>query len=105
MAARSVCKGYIKFSLVTIPVKAYTATASGGGAVALNRLHNECNSRIQYKKTCPIHGEVPSDQIVSGYQMAEGQFVVIDTDELSKLRPANADKSINIAAFVHRACA
>jgi len=100
MASRAVWSGFIQFSLVSVPVKAYTAAVSGGGgAPSLNQLHKDCNSRIQYKKTCPIHGEVPNDQIVSGYQFADGQYVVIDTDELQKLRP-KAAKSINIAAFV-----
>jgi DNA end-binding protein Ku len=99
MASRAVWKGYIRFSLVSVPVKAYTAAVTGGGGIALNQLHAECHSRIQYKKTCPIHGEVPNDQIVSGYQFAEGQYVVVDPDELEKLRTP-AEKAININAFI-----
>jgi DNA end-binding protein Ku len=99
MAARSSWKGFLKLSLVSVPVKAYTATASGGGEVRLNQLHAECHSRINYKKTCPIHGELSGDQIVSGYEHAKGQFVVIDTDELDKLRTED-DKAINIDTFV-----
>ena len=57
-ASRAVWSGYVRFSLVSIPVKAYTAHASGGGGgVALNQLHGECNSRIRYVKTCPVHGD------------------------------------------------
>jgi len=52
---------------VSLPVKAYTATDSGG-EVHLNQLHAECKSRIEYKKTCPIHGAVTDDQIVSGHE-------------------------------------
>src|SRR5262245_5335711 len=99
MAARSSWKGFLKLSLVSVPVKAFTATASGGGDVRLNQLHAECHSRINYKKTCPVHGEVSPDQIVSGYEHAKGQYVVIDTDELEKLRTAD-DKAINIDTFV-----
>lgn len=95
MAARSSWKGFLKLSLVSVPVKAYTATASGGGEIRLNQLHAECNSRINYKKTCPIHGEVPSDQIVSGFEYSKGQYVIVDTDELEKLRTED-DKAINI---------
>src|SRR5262249_21316217 len=86
MAARSSWKGFIRLSLVSIPVKAYTATASGGGEIHLNQIHKDCNTRIKYQKTCPIHGEVPSDAIVMGYEFAKGQYVVIDPDELDKLR-------------------
>lgn len=99
MARYSSWKGYLKISLVSIPVKAYTASSSSGGRISLNQLHGECHSRIQYKKTCPIHGEVPSDQIVSGYEYTKGQYVVIDTDELEKLR-TESDRSINVNTFV-----
>ena len=99
MAARSVWKGFINFSLVAVPVKAYTANNSGSQRIALNQLHKECNSRINYKKTCPVHGEISADQIVSGYEFSEGQYVVVDPAEIEKLRPAK-EKSINIAAFI-----
>ena len=48
---------------------------------------------------CPIHGEVSSDQIVSGFEHSKGQYVIIDTDELDKLRSED-DKAINIDTFV-----
>lgn len=99
MAARSQWKGFLKLSLVSVPVKAYTATASGGGGIQLNQLHAECHSRINYKKTCPIHGEVKQDQIVSGYEYSKGQYVVIDTDELDRLRTED-EKAIRIDLFV-----
>src|SRR4051795_9848160 len=98
--SRAVWSGFIRFGLVSMPVKAYTAMVSGGGgAPALNQLHKDCNSRIQYKKTCAVHGEISSDEIVSGYQFAKDQYVVIDTDELEKLRP-KSEKDIAIAAFI-----
>jgi DNA end-binding protein Ku len=99
MAARSSWKGYLKLSLVSVPVKAYTASSSGGSPIQLNQLHAECHSRIKYQKTCPIHGEVSSDQIVMGYEFAKGQYVVVDTEEINKLR-TEGDKSINVTAFV-----
>ncbi|HYE18383.1 MAG TPA: Ku protein [Tepidisphaeraceae bacterium] len=99
MASRPVWSGFLRFSLVAVPVKAYTSAASGGGEVSLNQLHKGCNSRIQYKKTCPVHGEVRPDEIVSGYEFDKGRYVVIDPDEVDKLR-SPADKAINVAAFV-----
>jgi DNA end-binding protein Ku len=99
MASRSVWSGFIRFSLVAVPVKAFTAAASGGGDISLNQLHKDCHSRIQYKKTCPVHGEVKTDEIVSGYEFDKGQYVVIDPEEVDKLRTP-ADKAINVAAFV-----
>ena len=98
MAARSSWKGFLKLSLVSVPVKAYTATASGG-AISLNQLHKGCNSRIQYKKSCAIHGEVKPEEIVSGYEYSKGQYVVIDPDEIEKMRTAN-EKAIDVKAFI-----
>src|SRR6185295_5295265 len=97
MAARSLWKGFLKLSLVSVPVKAYSTSSSGGGTITLNQLHAECNSRIQYKKTCPVHSEVKD--IVSGYEYAKDQYVVIDTDELDKLRTED-DKAIRVDVFV-----
>ena len=73
MASRSVWKGFLQFSLVNVPVKAYTAAVSGGGGISLNQLHKECHSRINYKKVCPVHGEITANEIVSGYEFAKGQ--------------------------------
>src|SRR4051794_6623088 len=99
MAPRSQWRGFLKFSLVSVPVKAYGVLVSGGGGIQLNQLHAECKRRVQYKKTCPVHGELPSDQIVSGYEFSKDQYVVIDTDELDKLRTQD-DKAIRIDRFV-----
>jgi DNA end-binding protein Ku len=99
VAARSSWKGYLKFSLVSMPVKAYPATTSDGGGVKLNQLHVDCHSRINYKKTCPVHGEISNDAIVSGYEYQKGPFVIVDTDELEKLRTED-DKAVNIDTFI-----
>src|SRR4051794_40119686 len=80
--SRSVWSGFIRFSLVAVPVKAFTAAASGGGDISLNQLHKGCNARINYKKTCPVHGELKAEDIVSGYESDKGQYVVIDPDEV-----------------------
>lgn len=99
MAARSSWKGFLRLSLVSIPVKAYTAAASGGGSISLNQLHAECHSRIKYQKVCPLHGEVATDEIVMGYEFAKDQYAVIDVDELDKLR-TESDKAVSIDSFV-----
>ncbi|HZZ79454.1 MAG TPA: Ku protein, partial [Gemmataceae bacterium] len=99
MAARSTWKGYLKLSLVSIPVKAYSTNSSEGSPIRLNQLHAECKSRIKNVKTCPIHGEVKNDQIVSGYEYSKDQYVLIDLDELSKLRSED-QKAITIREFI-----
>jgi DNA end-binding protein Ku len=99
MAARSTWKGYLQLSLVSIPIKAYSVNSSEGAPIRLHQLHAECKSRIKNVKTCPIHGEVKSDEIVSGYEFAKDQYVLIDLDEMSKLR-AEDEKAIIIREFI-----
>lgn len=102
MPSHAAWKGYVRVSLVSIPVAAFTAasrhTARG---IELNQLHATCKSRIRYKKVCPIHGEVSSDEIVSGYEYAEGQYAVIDKSEIDEIR-LPGDKSLSVDAFVPR---
>jgi DNA end-binding protein Ku len=100
MPARSLWKGHIRLSLVSVPVKAYTASDSGG-EVHLRQLHRECNSPINYRKVCPIHGELQASDIVSGYEHSKGQFVIIDPGEMEKLR-GESEKSVSIDGFVPR---
>ena len=99
MAARPSWEGFLKFSLVAVPVKAFTASAGSRANVGFNLLHKGCNSRIRYKKVCPIHGEIAQSEIVSGYEYAKGKYVVVDPEEVGKLRK-ESDKSIDIDAFV-----
>ncbi len=73
MAARSSWKGFLRLSLVAVPVKAYPASTSGGGDIPLHQLHAGCHSRIRYHKVCPLHGQVQSDAIVSGYEYTKDQ--------------------------------
>jgi DNA end-binding protein Ku len=96
MASRYSWKGYLKLSLVSVPVRAYNAASASAAGIQLHQLHAECNSRIRYKKFCPVHGEVSNDEIVTGYEYSKGQYVVVDRNELR----AEADKSINVDAFV-----
>lgn len=100
MAPRVSWKGFLNLSLVSIPVKAYTA-ANSSGTVRLNQLHEECNSRIRQKLICPkCDVDVSRSEIVKGYEYAKDQYVVIDLDELEKLRTHDESKSIRISKFV-----
>ncbi len=98
MAARATWKGFIRLSLVSVPVRAFTAHESSA-EIRLNQLHAGCNARVKYLKQCPEHGELPADQIVSGYEYGKDQYVVIDPDELSKLRQ-QSDRAIGIEGFI-----
>ncbi|MGA2478616.1 MAG: Ku protein [Spirochaetia bacterium] len=98
MAAHASWKGFLKLSLVSVPVKAYTATASGND-ITLHQLHAKTHTRIQYKKFAPEVGEVSSEEIVKGYEYDKGQYVIIDEEEIDKLR-TESDKSIRIDGFI-----
>jgi DNA end-binding protein Ku len=91
--------GSIRLSLVSVPVKGYTAVEAEKARISLNQLHEECNSRIRYKKTCPIHGEVPNEEIVMGYEYGDDQYAIIDPSEINKLR-SERDRSVNVDKFV-----
>lgn len=98
MALRPIWKGNVRFSLVSIPVEAFTA-AEVAEDIRLNQLHNECHSRIRYKKVCPIHGEVSNDEIVTGFEYEKDKYVVVDRDEVERGRKPQ-DRAIQIETFV-----
>ncbi len=100
MPARPTWEGYLRFNLLAVPVKAYSASVSGGGKIAFHQIHKKCHNRIRYQKTCPVHGPVRNDEIISGYEIAKGQYVAVEPEELDKLRTEN-DKAISIDSFIH----
>jgi DNA end-binding protein Ku len=99
MPARPSWEGFLKFNLLSVPVKGYNAAAGGVGKIGFNLLHKKCHSRIRYKKVCPVHGEVEQDEIVSGFEVAKGQYVVVGKEERGELRDED-DKAINVDTFV-----
>ncbi|MFN8178871.1 MAG: Ku protein [bacterium] len=98
MPPRSSFKGFLRLSLVSVPVKGYTANQTGA-EIHLNQLHADCHQRIRYKKVCPEHGDVPQEEIVSGFEQAKDQYVVIDPEEVQKLRK-KSEKTVDIVGFV-----
>ena len=96
---RSSWSGLLRISLVAVPVKAYPAVSSNATVPHIHLLHAGCGQRIGYQKHCPRHGTVPAEAIVRGYEYAPGQHVVVDADELEKLRPAR-DKALVLEQFV-----
>jgi len=98
MAARPTWKGYLKVSLVTIPVRAYPATESSA-TISFNQLHDECQTRIQQKKWCPsCEREVTSAELVKGYEFEKGRWVVVGDDDLAKVK-SESTKVINLEQF------
>jgi DNA end-binding protein Ku len=98
MAARPTWKGFLKVSLVNIPVRVFPATDSAA-TISFNQLHRECRSRIQQKRWCPTcDKEVPLSDIVKGYEFEKGRYVVMDEEDLSKVRPEST-RVINLVQF------
>src|SRR5919107_4927780 len=112
MAARPTWKGFMKISLVNIPVRVFPATDSAA-TISFNQLHGECQTRIQQKRWCPTcEREVPNSEIVKGYEFEKGRYVVLDEEDFDKVRPEStrvidlvqfADESAIDPMFVDRA--
>ncbi len=89
MSARATWKGFLKISLVNIPVKVFPATETSG-TLSFNQLHGACQTRIQQKRWCPqCNREVPASEIVKGYEFEKGRFVVLTEEDFDKVRPAS----------------
>ena len=98
MAARATWKGFLKISLVNIPIKVFPATESSG-TISFNQLHGECQTRIQQKRWCPhCNREVPNTEIVKGYEFEKGRYVVMSEEDFDKVRPEST-RVIDLAQF------
>ena len=98
MAARPTWKGFLKISLVNIPVRVFPATDSAA-TISFNQLHGECQTRIQQKRWCPTcEREVPLSEVVKGYEFEKGRYVVMDEEDLSKVRPEST-RVIDLVQF------
>ncbi|HEX2884635.1 MAG TPA: Ku protein [Candidatus Limnocylindria bacterium] len=96
---RSMWRGAIQFGLVTIPVKLYLATETGG--IGFNLLHASCLNRIQMKVYCPYHDEViPRSETVRGYEWSKGKYVVVTEEDLDSV-PLKTMRAIEIEMFVN----
>ncbi|WP_042457455.1 non-homologous end joining protein Ku [Neobacillus dielmonensis] len=92
-------KGSISFGLVNIPIKLHTATEDKD--IKLRTLHNKCHAPIKYEKVCTVcEEEVKPEDIVKAYEYTKGKFVVLDEEDLEKLRKENEDKAVEIIDFV-----
>ena len=98
MPARPTWKGYLKISLVNIPIKVFPAT-DAGATLSFNQLHGECQTRIQQKRWCPkCEREVPKEEIVKGFEFEKGRYVVIDEEDFEKVR-VDSTRVINLEKF------
>ncbi|PAE40037.1 non-homologous end joining protein Ku [Bacillus sp. 7884-1] len=92
-------KGSISFGLVNIPIKLHTATEDKD--IKLRTLHNKCHAPIKYEKICTVcEEEVKPEDIVKAYEYTKGKFVVLDHEDIEKLRKENEEKAVEIIDFV-----
>jgi DNA end-binding protein Ku len=98
MPARPTWKGYLKISLVNIPIKVFPAT-DAGATLSFNQLHGECQTRIQQKRWCPkCEREVPNTDIVKGFEFEKGRYVIVDEEDIEKVR-VDSTRVISLEKF------
>ncbi len=98
MPARAYWQGQIRLALVSIPVQVFTATKSAA-RVAFNQIHKPSGKRIRYEKVVPGVGAVNPDEIVKGYEVEKGQYVLIEDEEIESVK-LEAKHTIDLVQFV-----
>jgi len=98
MATRPTWQGYLRLSLVSCPVALYTASQRGG-EVHFNMLHKDTHNRIRMIPTDPDLGPVDRADIVKGYEIEKGHYVVVTEDEIDNVR-LETTRTIDIERFV-----
>jgi len=100
---RTIWNGSLSFGLVTIPVGLAPATAPKARAsdVSFRTLHRECKTPIKQKRWCPVHErEVSNDELVKGWEVSKGQFVIVEEADLEAIAQRDTSRSIDISRFV-----
>jgi DNA end-binding protein Ku len=100
---RTTWNGSLSFGLVTIPVGLAPATAPKARAsdVSFRTLHRECGTPIKQKRWCPVHDrEVPSEELVKGWEVSKGQFVIVEDADLEAIAERDTSRAIEISRFV-----
>ena len=97
-APRSIWNGTITFGLVRVPIKLYSATESK--SVHFHEVHVTDGARIEHRRICPKdEHEVPADEVVKGFEVDEGEYVVLTKDE-TKAAAGDRGKVVHIEEFV-----
>ena len=98
MAYRPTWQGHLRLSLVTCPVALYTATSSGGD-VRFNLINPKTNNRIRMVTTDPDTGPIDRSDLVKGYEVSKGEYVLLTDEEIKSVR-LESTKTIDIERFV-----
>ena len=98
MAARPIWRGQIRLALVSIPIELYSATKSGA-QIAFHQVHEPTGKRIKYEKVVPGIGPVDRDEIVKGYEVSKGHYVLLDPEEIESVK-LESRKTLDLVQFV-----
>jgi DNA end-binding protein Ku len=98
MAARPIWRGQIRLALVSIPVEIYPATKSGA-SIQFHQVHEPTGKRIKYEKVVPGVGPVDRDEIMKGYEVSKGHYVLLDPEEIESVK-LESRKTLDLVEFV-----
>ena len=98
MAARPIWRGQIRIGLVSIPVEIYSATKSGA-SIAFHQIHEPSGKRIKYEKVVPGIGPVDRDEIIKGYEVSKGEYVLLEHEEIESVK-LESRKTLDLSQFV-----
>ncbi len=98
MAARPAWRGQIRLALVSIPVELYPATKSGA-SISFHQVHEPTGKRIKYEKVVPGIGPVDRDEIVKGYEVSKGEYVLLEPEEIESVK-LESRKTLELVQFV-----
>jgi DNA end-binding protein Ku len=98
MPARAYWQGQIRLALVSIPVEIYSATKSGA-AISFKQIHEPTGKPIHYEKVVTGVGAVDVDEIVKGYEVEKGEFVLLEQDEIDAVK-LESKKTLELTQFV-----
>jgi len=97
-ASRPIWRGQIRLALVSIPVELFPATRSGA-QIQFHQVYEPTGQRIKYEKVVPGVGPVDRDQIVKGYEVSKGHYVLLDQDEIDSVK-LESRKTLDLVEFV-----
>jgi DNA end-binding protein Ku len=98
MPARPIWRGQIRLALVSIPVELFPATRSGA-SIQFHQVHEPSGKRIKYEKVVPGIGPVDRDEIVKGYEVSKGHYVLLDPEEIESVK-LESRKTLDLVQFV-----
>lgn len=98
MVQRAYWKGQIRLALVSIPVEIYPATKSGA-SVSFRQIHEPSGKPVKYEKVVPGIGAIDTDDIVKGYEVSKGQYVLLDEEEIEAVK-LESKRTLELVQFV-----